>query len=219
MNRDKLKSSLGSFLSLMCDLMLLNILWLICSLPVLTAGPSTCAMFACMLKIARDELGESTVRTFFRAFRENFRNAFFYGIIALAAIAIVYVDITFALAQEGSLRMVFAIVSGIASAILLTFISYVFALQARYENTFAGEIKNSFILAVCAPGKTFLMWFIYLIPVVVTVFLPLDTVLRAGFLYLMLGVSLPIYLCSRILRNIFDKFIKNEKEEIGDGQD
>lgn len=218
MDREKLKSSLGSFLTLMCDLMLLNVLWLICSLPLITAGPSTCAMFACMLKIARDELGQPTFKTFFKAFRENFRNAFFYGLFVLAAAALVYTDFIFALAQEGAVKTVFLIVTGIVSAITLTFISYVFALQARYDNTFKGQIKNAFLLAFCAPGKTLLMWLIYALPAAMILLIPFETVAKIGFIFLMVGVSLPVYFNSRILRNIFDRLIKNEKEEIGDEQ-
>ena len=206
--RNKLKESLGGFLTLLCDLMLLNILWLVCSLPIITVGPSTCALFACMLKISRDELGESTTRTFFRAFKDNFRNAFFYGLIGLAALFVLYVDISFAVAQEGIMRKVLLVSSGTAGAVVLIYLSFVFALQARYENSFKGQIKNAFLLAFCSPLKTLLMWIVYAIPVSLIIFLPFELVLRLGFLFLMFGISLPVYFNCKTLRNIFDKFVK-----------
>lgn len=209
MDRERLKSSLGSFLTLLCDLMLLNVLWLVCALPILTAGPSTSALFACMLKISRDELGESTFLSFFRAFKENFRNSFWYGLIAIAVAAIIYIDISFALTQTGLMRSVYLIASGCLIMIWLIFVSYVFALQARYENTFKLQIKNSFLIAFCAPGRTLLMWITYAIPIALLVLLPFETVLSVGFLFLMFVVSLPVYFNCRILRKIFDKFIKD----------
>ena len=213
MNRNNLKDSLTSVLSLMCDIMLLNILWLFCSLPIITIGPATCALFSCMLKIARDELGESTLKTFFRAFKENFKFGFFYGIIALAAAVIIVIDITYALAQEGTVRTVFLVVSGVAGAIWLTFTAYVFPLQARYENTFVNQIRNAFLIAACTPGRTLIMWAIYAIPVTLILVLPLEVVLQIGFLFLMCGMSLPAYFNCRILRKIFEKFVENEVNE------
>jgi len=211
--RNRLKESLGSFLSLLCDLMVLNVLWLLCSVPVVTIGPSTCALFACMLKISRDELSDSTFKTFFKAFKDNFRNAFFYGLIALAALFIVYVDFSFALSQTGTLRTVFLIVSGAASAALLVFVSYVFPLQARYENTFKGQLRNAFLLSFCSPASTILMWIVYAIPVVLLFFVPFNIVLRVGFLFLMFGFSLPAYYNCKTLRKIFDKFVKDNKND------
>lgn len=211
--RSKLKESLGSFLSLLCDLMVLNVLWLLCSVPVITVGPSTCALFSCMLKIARDELSDSTFKIFFKAFKENFRNAFFYGLIALAALFIVYVDFSFALSQTGTFRTVFLIVSGAASAALLVFVSYVFPLQARYENTFKGHLRNAFLLSCCSPVSTVFMWIIYAIPAALLLVLPFDLVLRVGFLFLMFGFSLPAYYNCKILRKIFDKFVKDNKND------
>ena len=50
----------------------LNILWLICSLPIFTIGASTTALFYCTLKMAEDR-DEGLTRMFFRAFRSNFK--------------------------------------------------------------------------------------------------------------------------------------------------
>ena len=52
----------------------LNILWLICSLPIFTIGASTTALFYCTLKMAEDR-DEGLTRMFFRAFRSNFKPA------------------------------------------------------------------------------------------------------------------------------------------------
>ena len=213
MNKDKLKSTLGSFLSVVLDLILLNVYWIVCALPVITAGPSTSAMFTCMLKIARDELGESTTKTFFRAFKENFKNSFWYGIIALAAAAIIYIDFTYALYQTGILRKVFFVVSGTLILIWLIYTSYIFALQARYENTFKNQIKNAFLLAFCAPGKTLMMWIIWAIPVALIFILPGEVLAYLGSIYLMVGASGPAYFNSKILRSVFDKFVKGDDND------
>lgn len=198
-------------MQIVCDLIIINLLWIICSLPVITAGTSTCAAFSVSLKLVRGE-GSGSLKSFFKAFKDNFKRGLLYGLIVIGAIVILYVDISFALVQEGAFRYVCLIAYGIMMAIVLIFITYVFALQARYENTFRGHIKNAFILAFCAPGKTILMWIILAVPIAMLILLPFEVVLYIAFFFVLFSISLPIYINSIILRQIFDIFVKDEND-------
>ena len=86
-----------------------------------------------------------------------------------------------------------------------------FALQAKFENSIKAHIKNAFLLAFCAPGKTVLMWMILSVPVLLIVFLPQYVVATIGFLFILFGISLPVYCNSVILGKIFDRFIPAEQ--------
>ena len=196
----------------MADLLILNLLWLACSLPILTIGPSTCALFSVTLKIAADE-PVATVREFFSAFKSNFKPAFLLGILALFAGAVIVADGVYAFSVTGAAKIVFCIVTGIVGAIWLTYLCYVFALQARFENSVKAHIKNTFLLAFCAPGKTVLMWLILSLPVILFVLLPQYVVAYIGFLYILFGISLPVYCNSTILKKIFDRFIPADSAE------
>lgn len=192
--------------------MLVNALWLVCSLPIITAGPATCAAFSVMLKIVKDE-SNGTITEFFSTFKKSFKNGLILGLIADVLIIIIAVDISFAMHQEKTLSIVYFVISGILSVLLLIYISYVFALEARFENTVKGHIINAFKLAVIKPGKTVQMWLIYLFLPATILLLPEIAVYYVGWFYLLFGVSLPIYFNSRILRGIFDQFpgeISNE---------
>ena len=171
--KNKLKSSFARFMVAMADLLILNLLWQLCTLPVLTVGPATCALFSVTLKIAKDEPVQ-IVREFFSAFRSNFKQAFVLGIIGLFAMAVVYADGVYAFSIEGNLKILFCIVTGIV---------------------------------FCAPGKTVLMWMILSVPVLLIVFLPQYVVATIGFLFILFGISLPVYCNSVILGKIFDRFI------------
>ena len=196
----------------MADLLILNLLWLLCSLPIFTIGPATCALYCVTLKIAQDEPVE-TLREFFSAFKTNFKPAFLLGILALFAAAVIYADAAYAFSLVGSFKIVFCIVTGIVCAIFLTYICYVFALQAKFENTLVTHIKNAFLLAFCAPGKTVLMWLILSIPILLIVLLPQYVVAYIGFLFILFGISLPVYCNSIILSKIFDRFIPAQETE------
>ena len=212
MNRDKLKSSFIRFMYAMADLLIVNLLWLLCSLPVVTVGPASCAMMAVLLKIARDE-PVHTVKEFFSAFKSNFKPGLLLGMMALFAAAVIYADGVYAFSVEGTVKIVFCIVTGIVAAIWLTYVCYVFALQARFENTLRAHIRNAFLLAFCAPAKTVAMWIILALPVLLILLLPQYVVAYIGFLFILFGISLPAYCNSKILRTIFDRFLPVEETE------
>ena len=54
------------------DFILLNILWVVCSIPIVTMGASTAALYSVMLKITKNQEGY-IIKDYFKAFRENFR--------------------------------------------------------------------------------------------------------------------------------------------------
>lgn len=198
-----LKASLGNFLRNAWDLWILQLLWILCSLPVLTMGPATSALLSVTLKLAREE-SVSPVREFFTAFKTNFKQALVLGLIALAGVVIAYSDIVYALAQEGNEKKLFLIVAGIVIALWLIFTSFSFPLQARYDNTIKMHIRNSFLAAFCAPWKTITIWVIYAVPVAM-ILLAYEVSIYIGWIFIFYGMSLPAYINSKTLRTIFDK--------------
>ena len=148
---EKLKGSIKRVLTDMFDLMLLNILWVVCSLPVITIGPATSALYSLMLKVARGEPA-ATFSAYFKAFRDNFKQSLVLGLFALAGAAVIAVDFLYGFSCEGTEKTLFHIVSGVGAAIWLTYFVYVFPLEAKYNNTVKGHIKNAFLLAFVKPG-------------------------------------------------------------------
>ena len=70
------------FLSQMADLMILNFLFILCSLPFFTAGASLCALFYVLFKMRENEEGY-IARSFFKAFKENFKKGTVIWLIML----------------------------------------------------------------------------------------------------------------------------------------
>lgn len=208
--RDKLKSSFGRFMRAMADLLILNFLTLFCSLPVITIGPALCGLYTVTLKVARDEPVE-TIRMFFAASKKNFFQGMILGSIAVFSAIVIIVDGIYAFSLEGTAKIVFCIVTGLIAAIWLTYVCYVFALQARYEKPVKDQIKNAFLLAFVSPVKTILMWIILSIPVLLILYLPQSFIAYASSLFIMFGISLPAFCNSTILRGIFDRFDPTEE--------
>lgn len=199
-----LKESLSNFLRDLWDLLILNWLWFLCSLPVLTIGPATCALLAVTLKLARGE-PVYAAKDFFRGFRDNFKSGLAMGLLSLALLVVAGGDLFFALQQEGFFRSLYLVVGILVAAVFLTVFSYGFALQAMFETPLKIQLLNAFKLAFVAPGKAIALWLIWLSPALMLVVLPPIALKMLGFLYIMVGFSAPAYAASRILRNLFDK--------------
>lgn len=202
--QNTLKDSLLGFFYDLFDLMVLNLLWLLCSLPIITVGPATCALYSVTLKLVRHEQ-VSPIKDFFRGMKENLKAGLLLGLAAIVLLIVAAGDAWFALAQTGELRSLYLVIAVIIGVVWLIFISYTFALQAMFDNPLKVQILNAFKLAVIAPGKTVALWLILLIPVIVPLVLPLVALKMLGFLYLVVGFSGPVYGASRILRGIFDR--------------
>ena len=199
-----LKESLGSFLHNLWDLMILNWLWLLCSLPLITVGPASCALYYVTLKLVRGE-AVYPVKDFFRTFRENLKPGLLLGLLAAALLVVAAGDAFFALQQTGMLQTVYLVIAVMVGALFLTLTCFTFPLQAMFENPLKTQLKNAFLLAFTAPGKTLLLWVIALIPVSAALLLPPVALQMLGFLYVILGASGPVFLSSRILRDLFDR--------------
>lgn len=208
----KLLSSLGAFLRTLFDLMILNLLWLVCSLPVITVGPATSALCRVSLKLARGEQFP-TLETWFSSFRRDFLQALGLGLIGLVGLVTAGVDFWFAVMQTGSLRIIYLIVAVIVSAVVLSYWAWVFALHSAYENTFGQTIKNALSLAFVEPVKTVLIWIGFAVPVACFLFLPEEAVIYLGWAYILFAVSAPAYFAARSQIKVFDRFDESESEE------
>ena len=159
----------------------LNVLWLVCSLPIVTIGASTTALYYSCLKLVRDE--DSHVgASFFRSFRENFRQATVLWLILLAAGLFLAGDgyILYHLRQnaEGPMAVVWTLVLAIviAAAVLYVIVlEYVFPLVASVANTNTAMLKNAFLIGTHYLFATILVFAVHfaMFFVVVAWFTPL----------------------------------------------
>lgn len=68
------------FLSMLGDMIILHVLWLLCCIPIITIGPATAAAHYVAMKLVRDE-GRSVIGMFVHSFRKNFRQGIILGVM------------------------------------------------------------------------------------------------------------------------------------------
>ena len=88
-----------NFLTIVCDIVILHFLWLLTSLPILTIGASTTALYYTTMKCIRNGQG-GVVKLFFKSFRENFKQATGIGVLALLAGVLCAFDMWFAVSRN-----------------------------------------------------------------------------------------------------------------------
>lgn len=183
----------------------LNVLWFLCCLPVVTAGASTTALFYVTLKLAKDEEGNIT-RSFFRAFRQNFRKATVIWLLLLAGGIVLALDgyVFYHMHAENALWAVGTAIFLVALAAYAIVLMYIFPLLARFENTVKAMFLNSIMLGMRFLLCTVLMAVIYcaMAFVVINIFTPA----------IIFGEGLCALLCSHFLANIL-KLCEEKAEE------
>ena len=128
------------------ELFVLNIMWLVFSLPIVTLGISTIAAFTVALRIAENDEGY-IARDFLKAFKENWKQGIPMSFITIICIWAVYLD--FQIYRASAENSIMFLIIGILAAYILTFsLLYVYPLLARYENTLLNSLRNSFRISM-----------------------------------------------------------------------
>ena len=151
-------SPLYRFLSKLLDVIRLNFLWILFSIPLVTIGASTVAALSVALKMADDEEGYIG-RSFLKAFRENWKQGTVLGLITLVALYAIYLDFQFFEALEGN-PMIFLLVGVLSIVVVVSALLYAYPLAARYENTLFRTIQNSIDITRRYVGRTLFLVFV-----------------------------------------------------------
>ncbi len=173
----------------------LNILWFICCIPIVTIGASTTALFYVTLKMADNEEG-NLAKSFFRSFRENFKQSTKVWLILLGVGIVLAVDgyALYHLRFENTFWTLITAVFIVAAIAYAIIFMYIFPLMARFDNTILAMFKNSLMVGMRFLFCTVLMAVIYFVMavVIVRIFTPA----------IIFSEGLCAFLCSLLLSNI-----------------
>lgn len=196
------------------DLIILNILWFVCSIPIFTIGASTTAVYYVTLKLARNDDGY-TIRSFFKSFKENFKQATIIWLIMLAVGLLLAFDLYFftksGFIASSQLRTVMVTIFLAMSIIYLAILTYIFPLQSRFYNTIKRTFFNAFFMSIRHLFNTIGMIVIDVAVVVAMVLIP--QIMMFGVLF---GFPLLAFINSYILSPVLQKYMPKEEREEGE---
>ena len=201
------------FMGKLADLMLLHLLWFICSIPIVTIGASTTAVYYVTLKLVRDEEGYTT-KSFFKSFKENFKQSTIIWLIILGLGIVLAVDLKLymnAMGSGGNLQRIMAILFFSLAVIFVMTVMYVFPLQAKFVNPIKRTFINAFFMAIRHLPYTLLMIFITVFFYAAVLLIP-----QLSLFLIVFGITLPAFLNSYFYARIFEKYIPKEEKPAGD---
>jgi len=185
------------------DVFKLTFLWYIFSLPVVTIGASTLAVYTVTLKMVDDREGY-VARDFIKAFKASLKHGIPLGLITLASIYLVYLNFSLFYAIESN-PLPLLIIGILAGIYFLLSLLYAYPLAARYKNTIRNILNNSFQISIRYFGRTLLLLFI--IAFMIVFFLYNETTIIFGIL---IGPAFIMFTVSAFSLRIFRRIEKDQ---------
>lgn len=202
-------SSFMQILSKTANLIFLNLFWIICSLPIITIGPATTAMYYVIFQYLTNQT-DSVIRPFFHSFRENFKQSLILWIPLFLLDLLLVIDALYLLANYSSVFHPLWIFFILMLAICFSLSTYIFPLLARYNTTNINAIRNSIVLFLMHPIQSVIIIVLQVLPWIILLYSQ-ALFARAGILWIMLGFSLPAYWCGKLYMRIFENNKKENK--------
>lgn len=208
----QLSAQFKNTLNLAGDIIILNLLVFICCIPIVTIGAALSAGYAGLFRTLQKKETGLLFSRYFADFRAAFRQATAGWLLQLVAFFLLAGDIWFAVVYSepnNVFFLVFALVIGVG---LMLASLWFFPLTARFQNPFSTQLKNAFLLAFAQLPRTILALLIWVLAFGIPVLL-FDVFMYFGWIWLLCGLSMPMYLTVKLFRKTLQLDPAQEERE------
>ena len=197
------------FLSRLVDLAIVNLLALICSVPIVSFGGSMAAMNYVLLHLVRED--ESYLSRMFRkSLKDNFRQGILEGLLVLVVAGVTAADMWIVHGSNSRATTVFMVMFTVVAVFVFVIAIYMFALQSRYENTVGNTIANAVSLAISNLPRTLGMAACWIIWAFALIFIGK---VAATLAFMLFGLSLPGYICAMLYNKVFERLESGNEQQ------
>lgn len=198
-------NGLMTTLGKICDCMILSILWCVCSIPIITVGASTAALYYAVNKSIRYNRGYA-YKEFFSAFKSNFKQGTIVWLINLGLLLFGAYDcyILYQLRENISGAKIIMVIIVALLIFLIMWMTYVYPYMARFALPTKALMKNCVILALAHFLRSLLLVVLFVAAVVASLAVP------------MAGIFVPVIymvIANRIVERVFRKYMSEEDIE------
>lgn len=191
---------------------LLNLVWVICSLPVFTMGAATTALMYSSMKLQQNE--GYWYKNFFHSFVQNFKQATGIFLLYLVVGILLVADFILGGQQGGAFGMLLQCGAGIIAIPYLLSLLYVFGVQAKFVNPVKATIRYAFFMALHNLKGTLQM------VILMVLFIWVNTLTQlANYLTIIYGFGLIGYCMAAYQRKAFEKYIKSAESPAEHGEE
>ena len=186
------------------DCIFVSILWFIFSIPIITIGASTTALYYTVRKVIRYERS-NIWKEFWNSFRINFKQSttVWCGLLVFYLVAIFCVYTAYLNSESigvFSVILIFLLLTSIVN----TWAIYVFAYMARFEMQISKIVKNCALIELANFAWSVLISLVFIISFIICFFVPIAFVVVPAYFVL---------ICDLILARVFRKYMSKEDLE------
>lgn len=190
------------FMNKIANMIIITILWIIGSIPVVTIGTSTAAMYYATVKVSRRETGYIT-KEFFRAYKMNLKNGIILSLGLLAVAGILTLDRLYVHNTETTQGGILIIVYNFMIIACISVVMYLFPNMSRFTMSKKDLIKLSFFMAVKHLPTTICLVVIFVASVIGIYIMPVLVIILPGAI---------CYIDSFLLERILLKYMAKPDE-------
>lgn len=200
-------------LNLAGDLVILNLLLCVSVIPIMTIGAAASAGYAGLYRTMQKQETGLLLKRYFADFRAAWKQATAGWLLQLLALFLMAGDIWFAVVYSKPQNTFFLIFAIVGAAALLLASLWFYPLVARFRNPFGTQLKNAFLLAFAQFPRTLLALLIWALTFGIPLVL-FDVFQYFGWIWLLCGLSLPMYLTAKLFRKTLQiKEVSDEREQ------
>ena len=199
------------------DLFFLNIYFTISILPLVTIGAAFTALYTVTNKMVRNEEGPIH-QTYFKAFKDNFKQATAIWFIDLLYIAMMVYEYIYVLGHTDQLSKILFIIVGFQFFLFALAFPLQFPLLSRYENTVGKTMLNSLLIAFARPGVWFRTFFIWALPFVLY-YVSFKAFIYTIYLWGVIFTAIFAYICSTFMVPFYEEMENPKKDDEEDEEE
>ncbi len=194
-------------LSKLADIVICNAMFIVFSLPLFTIGASLTALMTCMQQLIEEDAKDDGLifRTFWYAFRSNFKQATALWLICLLGIGFLTAYWFVAQSLGGAYGRVYQVTFYLLVLLFLVGFLYIFPLQARYTNSVRNTLRNAWLLSVAALPITAAAVALLIAALYISFVMNPAAINVFGWLWAVCGFGIMAYLESFLFRRAFRK--------------
>lgn len=183
------------------NMIVLNILWLVCCIPVITAGAATTAVYYTMYQYATDG-SEAVFKPFFKTFIKEFKQSTLLWLLLLAIGGVLVCDIWF-LASVPQFRALW-VVLGLLLFLYAIALTHSFAILGRFDTTIKTALKSCYLVFVMNFWRSMLVLLLSAAPILIVIFMPYQ-VLNTLPVWVGVAFGVIFYFNARIFIKSFER--------------
>ena len=194
-------SFLIRFLTKTCDLLFLNIMFVLSCVTIVFSGAAVTSLYAVTLKMIRGQ-DYAPVKDFLRALRENFLPSFPATILLFVDVTLLAILRAALYAETLLMPPTLFVLLAIIAIFLTALLSWLFPLLSRFENTVSRHLNNAVRLSLVNLPVTFLLTAVNLLPLLLCLLIPPSLGVVFAF-WLLFGFAAGAWVNSFYLNRIF----------------